>query len=313
MQFKGGIEMNLITTLYNELEKLNQEDSITHSNMITISKIYYIYKRLCEIFQYDCRWYWAIDDQQLKDTIFDEELDISNIKEPKVVCSSFSKVYAELTDILLSGDENYDITLTNGEYSHCYANTYLKDGTIIKIDPIKDANDLFSVKKGLPMKGIQIESMDEDKTLLEEYALHKINYQNQNLYSQYLQLVRDELLNSKECNPKKANELFHYFKDTSNFKDMGLKEVNDLFLLSVFRITYKDAKDLGFKRLVLYDFSKKEVKLLYRIPKSENERENYCLSQEHGKITWEKIKEPVSLYIDNYRTISGEKKVYLKK
>lgn len=304
--------MNLITTLYNELEENYQDDSVP-SIANTVGKIYYVYKRLCEIFQYDCRWYWAIDDQKLKDDIFDQEINIANVEDTKVVCSSFSKVYSELADILLSGDENYDITLTKGEYSHCFASTYLRDGTIIYVDPIKNANDLFSIKKGLPMKGIEIESFNEDKNLLEEYALYKINYQNQNLYSQYLQLVREELLDSKECPTKKVNELFHYFKNTSSFKDMGLKEVNDLFLLSVFRVTYQDAKELGFKRLILYDFSNKKVKLLYRVPKNENEVENYCVSQENGNITWKKIEEPVSLYIDNYRTIAGEKKVYLKK
>lgn len=298
--------MNLKEILKSKLEN-------NYQNLDTIGKIVYIYKKLCEVFQYDCRWYWAIDDQPLQIEIYERKLDIENLEDIKVVCTSFSDIYCNIVNSLLTKEEDYDISLPYGELSHCYSITQLMDGTTIEVDPIDGTDDFLNVKKGLPFRGLKIYTREDDGEYLLEKAMYDINYTKQNLYLKYLHLVRDELIEEKSNIT--TNRLFHFFIDTTNFSTLGIKETNDLFLLTVKQTMNQDAKSLKFKRLVLYDNENKKVNLLYQVPKDENEVEYYSLTTKEDKISWQKVEEPISEYIENsnYHFVEEDKVKFLTK
>ena len=66
---------------------------------------------MCEELQYDYRWLWGFYDQQLTEKIFNKEINVFDVRDVRVVCTSFSRAYAMVADILLSNDPNYDLTL----------------------------------------------------------------------------------------------------------------------------------------------------------------------------------------------------------
>lgn len=298
--------MNLLNDMYKKLEKDFQNKS-------TISKIYFIYVRLCELFQYDSRWYWAIGEEKLKEEIFNKEIDITNITSNKVVCSSFSKMFCELADLLLSNDENYDMSLLQGELAHCFVITYLKDNTVIKIDPLGRTNDFLNIKKGLPIQGIKIDSLYEDTTYLEERALRDIGYRNDALYLQFLEKTRKEMREQDSYKLDPSLTLFEWFRTMTNFKSMGLNEANGLFLLTVSKIAQTSAQNLKFKRLALYEPSIDDVKLIYKVPSTIEEDSNYCMRLNQGNIEIKKIEEPITDYIGKYRSFANDREKYLSK
>lgn len=273
--------MNLFEFLYNGLER-------DYQNSLLIEKIFYIVKTMCEYFQYDGRWLWSVDDDTLKNEIFDYELDIFNVKSKKIVCSSFSKAYCELANSLLSCDANYDISLTEGEESHVYAKTYLVDGTIIKIDPFKYTNDLLNIKKGLPFKAFKIVNTNNFEYLEKEESLKKRSTNN-DLYLDYLKLLREEICLNQSLTKKKENEIFKFIIKYSNFNNLGLKEASDLILTSLIRITMKNSYNLDYKRHILYDCQKKDNNLIYQIPKDDKAYEFYKMYLDNDKIKFDYI------------------------
>ena len=298
--------MNLLNNIYKKLEDDFQDKD-------TISKIYFIYEKLCELFQYDSRWCWAIGEEKLRDEIFNKEIDITNVTTNRVVCSSFSKMFFELADILLSDDENYDISLLQGELAHCSVITYLKDNTVIEIDPLDNTNDFLNVKKGLPIQGIKIISIYDDATYLEERALRESGYRNDALYLQFLRKVGEEMRSNEAYKLDPTLTLFDWFRTTTNFYSMGLNEANGLFLLTVSNIAQTSAQNLMFRRIILYEPSTEDIKLIYKVPSTTEEDSHYCMRLEQGNIEIKKIEEPITEYINRYRSFSKDREKYLSK
>lgn len=279
----------------NLLKKLESEIEESYQNATTIDKIFLIYTRLCEQFQYDSRWDWSQKErnEEVQNEVFNQEIDITNAEKIKAVCSGFAKAYCDLSNTLLIFDENYDISLTEGSLSHVYASTVLKDGTTIKIDPFMTTtsiSDSLNVKKEILPGGIEVHnSPDYNDDYLKEKALHTINYPRNNLYIKFLHLVKEELLRNEECTPEKMNELFHFFKDTSNFNNLGLKEVHELFFLTTKEVTGRKPYDLNVKKRVLYDPQNQETKYLYQVPKDSENIEYFTLQEKDGNIVWNEV------------------------
>ena len=298
--------MNLLNDMYEKLETDFKDKD-------TISKIYFIYESLCELFQYDSRWHWAIGEERLQDEIFNKEIDITNVTSNKVVCSSFSKMFCELADLLLSNDENYDMSLLQGELAHCFAITYLKDNTVIEIDPLGNTNDFLNIKKGLPIQGIKIISLYDDPIYLEERALRESEYRNDALYLQFLKKIGEEMREQEAYKLDPTLTLFDWFRTTTNFHSMGLNEANGLFLLTVSNIAQTSAQNLMFRIMFLYDPVADDVKLIYKVPSTTEEDSHYCMRLEQGNIEIQKIEEPITDYIARYRSFTDDREKYLSK
>lgn len=286
--------MNLYNKIKKELEEKHYNDTIT--------KIVLIYIRMCEMFQYDDRWRYAekTHNKEILDELFNQKMDIYNIKTLKTVCHGFARAYCQLANELLSFDQNYEGSLTKGSISHEFAETYLRDGTIIEIDPFSSPtaiSDLLNIKKELTPRGISISNSPEyNDEYREEQALHLINYKNNNLYIKYLQLLKQELLKGKRATPEKTKELFYFFKDTSNFTDIGIKEVQELFYLTITETTNCVPSELNVYKKELYNPITQKVNYLYQIPIDSENDEYFTLEEKAGNIIWEQVKNPIKEY-----------------
>ena len=90
----------------NVLELLHQE--LKDKNLTTEEKAYYLYIRSCQLFSFDTRYaYWELlkDGHLFKRKICNREIDLENVDDFRVVCSSYtSYVYSELLKQLLDID-----------------------------------------------------------------------------------------------------------------------------------------------------------------------------------------------------------------
>lgn len=274
--------MNLVKILYDGLEKDYQDASI-------IEKMFYIVKTMCEYFQFDSRWWWSNDDDELEQKIFNYELNVYDVKSRKVVCSSFSKAYCEVANILLFNDENYVLSKIQEGEMHMYSQTYLKDGTVILVDPLRFTNDFLNLKKELPFRAFEIVSTNNSYYQKEEQKL-KLKYTYNSLYLQYLKLVRKEICLGQNLSVKKKNEIFKFIINHTNFNNLGLKEASDLVLYSLTQITSETSGQLGFKRHILYNLDNSEIKVVYQVPKNKKKDEFYCMYEKDDKIIIDYLK-----------------------
>lgn len=115
--------MNIKDDILNTLESKGYDD---------FTKIRWIYLYVCEMFSYDTRFYFA--DQDLKEKIYNSEVNLTNVEEFEFVCYTISRV---LVDILT--ELGYDALIIkdgSNKFSHAYVEVKFNDH-ILKLDPTK--------------------------------------------------------------------------------------------------------------------------------------------------------------------------------
>jgi len=111
-----------------------------NNNYNDLFKVRWLYLYICKLFSYDMRFIYAKNN--LKEEIYNKEIDIKNVEEFEIVCYTIGRV---LVDILNSYGYNcemvreYDTT-----FSHVYVVVKCKDYTL-KLDPTT-RHDLTRVK-----------------------------------------------------------------------------------------------------------------------------------------------------------------------
>lgn len=134
--------MNLLYTLNEEIE---------NKHLNTDEKIRYIYLRLCQIFSFDTRWYYAyfLSGYKTYLEIKNKKFNVKNIQEYEVICHTIvpyimEPLYKELLGI--------DLEVFSTD-SHTYAVTNF-DGEEYRLD-LTGENDFTYVKMGLMTKGFK--------------------------------------------------------------------------------------------------------------------------------------------------------------
>lgn len=115
--------MNIKDDILNTLESKGYDD---------FTKIRWIYLYVCEMFSYDTRFYFA--DQDMKEKIYNSEVNLTNVEEFEFVCYTISRV---LVDILT--ELGYDALIIkdgSNKFSHAYVEVKFNDH-ILKLDPTK--------------------------------------------------------------------------------------------------------------------------------------------------------------------------------
>ena len=84
--------------------------------------------------------------------------------------------------------------------------------------------------------------------------------------------------------------MFHFFKDTSNFTGLGIKEVQELFYLTITEITNCVPSELHVYKKESYNPITQKVNYLYQIPIDSENDEYFTLEEKVGNITWEQVK-----------------------
>ena len=164
--------MNLYDILEKELEEKSNDWNI-------IDKLNYIYIRTLQLLSHDSRWKYS-NNTNLKNELFDKEVNIFNVEDNRVICSSWSKIYSDLVNILLSNEELFDMSFTEGNIDpHMYTRVFLYTGETIDYDPLNNTDDFLNAKKNLPIKGIRINNKNDswENDYIIEKSLNKIGYE----------------------------------------------------------------------------------------------------------------------------------------
>ena len=226
---------------FNLYQILKDEIDEKGSNWTSKEITDYIYIRLCQIFNYDERWSCTLDDD-FRNEIYDKEIDIFNVDTKKVVCSSFSKMFEMLVNVLLMGRDDFDMALTEGDINTGHMNTicYYSDGSSKGYDPILSYNDFLNAKKGLPIEGITYsETLSMWKRELRyEEAMYKIGYKN--TYEDFLRRLKD--ITDREL---EANDLVYFLLSITDIEGLGMAEVNKLLNIECKEMYGRGLKSFG--------------------------------------------------------------------
>ena len=80
--------MNLYEILRTELDEKTY-------NWKILDKLNYVYLRSLQILSHDSRWDYT-NNQLLRNELFDKEVNIFNLDDTRVICSSWARLYTEL-------------------------------------------------------------------------------------------------------------------------------------------------------------------------------------------------------------------------
>ncbi len=164
--------MNIYEIIKNELDE-------KPTNWKILDKLNYVYLRTLQLLSNDSRWDYS-NNKQLKNKLFDKEVNIFNLDDKRVICSSWSKIYTDLVTCLFTDGDGFDIAFTEGTSDpHMYSRVFLTNGSTIDYDPLTRTNDFVRAKTNLPLKGIKINNKQSkwSNELDIEESFRKIGYE----------------------------------------------------------------------------------------------------------------------------------------
>jgi len=210
----------------NVLELLTQE--LKDKNWTLEEKARYIYIRSCELFSYDERYdYYNLylnDDMKLYE-LRNKIIDLENVKDNRIVCTSFSK---SVLPVLI--EELLGIECKNRGLGHAFNLFQIGEEEIMADATI--SSDLTRCKMGLNTHGYRKTSKDYmfetnlkeiDKKInyiKDEYENYYLKQKNDNLFLDFIQenpiYTKDDFLINKL---NKIKELFEKYKKIKNYND----------------------------------------------------------------------------------------------
>ena len=187
--------MNIYEIIKKELDEKS-------TNWKILDKLNYVYLRTLQLLSHDSRWDYS-NNQQLKNKLFDKEVNIFNLDDKRVICSSWSKIYTDLVTCLFTDGDGFDIAFTEGTSDpHMYSRVFLTNGSTIDYDPLTRTNDFVRAKTNLPLKGIKINNKQSkwSNELDIEESFRKIGYEidDINLLKNIKQVLLKENVTAKE-------------------------------------------------------------------------------------------------------------------
>lgn len=228
--------MNIYEIIKKELDEKSNTWNI-------LDKLNYIYLRTLQLLSHDSRSKYS-NNPNIVEELFEKEVNIFNLEDTRVVCSSWSKVYTDLVNCLLSCDNNFDISFTEGTPEpHMYSRVFLADGTTVDYDPLTKTNDFVRAKKQLPLKGIRINNHNDEwlnETELENSFI-RIGYEINKKW--YLKELKEVL--SKEN--VKSKEILDILLKEIDYSDLDLLELNTFLNMQYKKHTGTSLESIGVK------------------------------------------------------------------
>lgn len=290
MDNKCNDTINLYEILKKELEKKGKDWSL-------IEKALYIYFRICQYFNYDETYYG-----NNRYTV-SRRFDMTKIDDYKLVCTTWSYLYKDLADALLKEEKDYKATSVLKEDEHQYINVITNNKETLLLDPVSPGGDFLAASRGFELgvglnKGIMYFENNNRNDKRAKEMLDKVIVTYSCNYLDYLKLLKEELINKyntnnlSSLNGQELNEIFVHILTTSNFKDLGIIEANELIyksLLYLFDCNLsskgfsKDRHDGGTLTNSFYDLT---------VPKNDTEYEVYRLTRNGSRnIKYQKIED----------------------
>ncbi len=177
----------------NILDMLSKE--LSQNNWTLEEKARYLYIRCCELFTYDPRYQFCnyiSNGDKLKNEILNKKINLENVTDTWVVCSShMNEIYGKLLKLLL----NIDAKSVKINESSVHVWTEFNDGTNeIKADSaIKICSDLTRTKMKLQTQEYHPTKVDPTYNDKLKRIDQKIGYIKENYEDAYLNQLRKEL------------------------------------------------------------------------------------------------------------------------
>ena len=193
--------MNLIENIENYFNE--------HKDFDNFTKIRYIYLYICKTFSYDLKYY--LNNREIKNSIYNEVIDIKNVKKHEYVCSSISNA---LIDVLKYFGYEAILQKESDNSRHVYVIVECeKEGLNykIKMDPTK-RHDLTRVKLDSPTidfvdlnnsKFFMDDLMYSDKLIKETLPIINHEEQYDTITIKELNSVINESAKNRNLSPKK--------------------------------------------------------------------------------------------------------------
>lgn len=301
--------MNVLETLENELKEKNWDNG---------TKARYLYLRCCELFSFDVRYnyYKYLEDFgseiEAKLSLLNRKIDLENVLDFRVVCTSYSKeVYSKLSKELLG----IPCTVSKPGASHVFPTFLEPINGIYQLEADATKSDLAREKMGLKTtgymavddrfrKGFQARLEKIDDTI----GYRKQGYANEVLKQQAGQYYQDFLLNHNTDNREmvldtmyEIKKVFEGFGGFSIYSDAKfcMNHLQELYL-----------KKLGYTNemeIPLFQFRDNyEIDFIDLYPiKVENERIFFAL--EKDEYVFHKIKESeAKQYMKKMRCVTNK-------
>ena len=187
--------MNLLKQLKNEIKLKNYYDEFVIAR--------YLYLRSGQYFIYNPEYQFYNEKQ--KEDAYQEELDLENLKNNYIICSSWAKIFYKLLQEFKIKCELVD------DGSHAYVIIYLKDCKIIA-DLTKGYEDINRIKFGFSTNNYNCFEDDAFAKKLKETDM-LVGYCNPIYYEEKLKMQKNELLKAKTL-----KEYFAFVKNIINKK-----------------------------------------------------------------------------------------------
>lgn len=191
--------MNLLQILKKEIENLNYHDEFTIAR--------YLYLRSGQFFIYNPEYQFY--DEKQKETAYQEELDIENVKSNQIICSSWAKVFYNLLKAF-----NIKCELIDNQ-SHAYVIIFLQDYKIIA-DLTKGYEDINRIKFGFSTNHYKCLEDDQFALKLKETDI-LLGYCNPLYYEERLKRYKSHLLSAKN-----VKENFAFITEVIRKKDIPI-------------------------------------------------------------------------------------------
>lgn len=270
-----------------------------------LTKIYYIYIRVCKTFSYDYRFLYG--DQKEKDLIYQKILDINYIEEFEIVCTTLCHVMKDmLKEIGIEAEITYDVK------PHVFLIINIEPYKL-KLDPMKNGYDLTRVKVENRTYGFQ--DLNKNSNFQE-----KINSSAKQIYGNYT-IFTDECIEML-ISELKAKDMFNNqpYQLEFNDKEMEYKmEWLRLLLNRTSRVKRYDDCDRYFDYLELKLMTEWEKSKIHKHVFWQKQNDNWkiidlilleyqnqkpvCfkLDQKSEKYYMDRITyEEMNYYLDNY-------------
>lgn len=283
--------MNVLETLSNELKD---------KNLTTSEKARYLYLRCAEIFTYDPRYRCRLcisDGKALEDELRNRKIDLENVEDFNVVCTSIeSKVYSVLLEKLL-GITDSNVNLKG------HSNTSFNDTERDLKTDFTITSDLTRVKMKLRTIGYKatkgnyefentLRKIDKKIGYLKEaYYDMLFRGRSDNLYKEFLDY------NYPEENSKTSDEFFIYrlytikeiFDEYKNF--LGFIDAN--FCIDYLSLVFLDNDVRKFEKVELFDRTNKDNWLFKNVYKANLGIDNlyFILEQNNKDFSFYEISE----------------------
>ena len=272
---------------------------LKNKNWSLEEKARYIYLRSCELFSYDPRYCFSPivkNGLQLEKNIFNRKIDLENVENFDVVCSSHAEVLDQLFTQLL----NIKTTIVLGP--HVFNQIIIND-LEFEMDP-SIFLDFTRVKMGLRPEGYILKNEDYTNFKLMDKKIEYISEEYESFYlknyKQYLNKIYRNL-STDEKNRKYLEEIqtiFQSYKKLKNFSDAEyclrilMKTFFNIYCATIFLFQENYNAPWNFVNIYMIPF--------------QNDYLYFMLEEQKQKLLFHETNKQEALYLT--RTLNGKNK-----